>query len=64
MNTVNARPDDSMEVDRDNYVAMVAHELRDPLMPILNTAAVLKRMPLDVDLYIAAPASSNARPGS
>jgi signal transduction histidine kinase len=36
--------------DRFHYVAMVAHELRGPLLPILNAASVLKRRPVDTDV--------------
>jgi signal transduction histidine kinase len=36
--------------DLDHHVAMVAHELRDPLLPILNAAAVLLRFPPDAAL--------------
>jgi two-component system CheB/CheR fusion protein len=50
MDAVNVLPDELSAGNRHNYVAMVAHELRDPLMPIINAASVLKRMPLDVDL--------------
>ena len=49
MNTVDILPIESA-TDRNSYVSLVAHELRDPLMPIINAAAVLKRMPLDPDL--------------
>lgn len=35
------------KLERNNYVAMVAHELRDPLNPILNAAALLLRSPGD-----------------
>lgn len=38
------------DADRDQHVAMVAHELRSPLLPIINAAAVIARMPEDVDL--------------
>jgi signal transduction histidine kinase len=50
MDAVNVLPDEASPGNRNNYVAMVAHELRDPLMPIINAASVLKRTPLDVDL--------------
>lgn len=33
------------QLERNNYVAMVAHELRDPLTPILNAAALLLHSP-------------------
>jgi signal transduction histidine kinase len=36
--------------DRSHYIAIVAHELRGPLLPILNAASVLKRRPLDTDV--------------
>lgn len=36
--------------DRNHYVAMVAHELRNPLLPILTAAAIIKRRPLDAEL--------------
>lgn len=49
MNSIDVMPIESA-TDRNNYVSMVAHELRDPLMPIINAAAVLKRMPLDPEL--------------
>jgi signal transduction histidine kinase len=49
MDDVNAKFVESTH-DRNDYVAMVAHELRDPLMPILSTAAALRRMPLDENL--------------
>lgn len=38
------------EDDRSQYVALVAHELRGPLMPILNAAAMLKHRPLDAEM--------------
>jgi signal transduction histidine kinase len=50
MDAVNVLSDEPSPGNRNNYVAMVAHELRDPLMPIINAASVLKRTPLDVDL--------------
>lgn len=52
MKSANTQVNDSAGIERNNYVAMVAHELRDPLMPIINAAAVLRRMPLDVDLVL------------
>jgi signal transduction histidine kinase len=36
--------------DRSQYVALVAHELRGPLMPILNAAAILRHRPLDPEM--------------
>ncbi len=36
--------------DRSQYVAVVAHELRGPLMPILNAAAILRHRPLDLEM--------------
>jgi signal transduction histidine kinase len=36
--------------DRSQYVAVVAHELRGPLMPILNAAAILKHRPIDMEM--------------
>jgi signal transduction histidine kinase len=36
--------------DRNKHVAMVAHELRSPLMPIINAAAMLARAPEDTEL--------------
>lgn len=36
--------------DRSQYVALVAHELRGPLMPILNATAMLKHRPLDAGM--------------
>lgn len=50
MDAMHTQSSESAGIDRNSYVAMVAHELRDPLMPIINAAAVLRRMPLDVDL--------------
>jgi signal transduction histidine kinase len=52
MDTSNTQSNESAGLDRNNYVAMVAHELRDPLMPIINAAAILKRMPVDVELVL------------
>lgn len=48
----NRSADESMEhVQRANrYVALVAHELRDPLLPIITAAALLKRSPHDAAL--------------
>jgi two-component system, sensor histidine kinase len=36
--------------DRDQHIAMVAHELRSPLLPIINAAAVISKMPEDAEL--------------
>jgi signal transduction histidine kinase len=44
------------QIERNNYVAMVAHELRDPLMPIINAAAVLMHMPPDAALVLRSAA--------
>jgi len=36
--------------EANHYVAMVAHELRSPLLPIINAASLLARAPQEVDL--------------
>jgi signal transduction histidine kinase len=40
-----ARAAAASQVERNHYVAMVAHEFRDSLMPILNAATILLRQP-------------------
>ncbi|MFY9656018.1 MAG: ATP-binding protein [Methylocystis sp.] len=47
------------EADRrkDEFMAMLAHELRNPLAPIRNMAAVLGRLPLDNPIVKAASAT-------
>lgn len=38
------------QLECNNYVAMVAHELRDPLTPIINAAAILLQSPGDTTM--------------
>lgn len=40
----------TMHGETAHYVAMVAHELRSPLMPILNAASLMARAPQEVDM--------------
>jgi signal transduction histidine kinase len=42
--------DVDQEIARNRFLAIVAHELRSPLMPILNGASVLRRSPGDQEL--------------
>jgi signal transduction histidine kinase len=64
MNTARSKANGKAPADdRSQYVALVAHELRGPLMPILNAAAILRHRPLDLDMveYCAAIIDRQAR---
>ena len=44
------------KLERSQFLALVAHELRNPLLPILNAAALLRRRPADAALVQASAA--------
>jgi signal transduction histidine kinase len=44
-----ATADGAYQYDPNHYMALVAHELSDPLTPIINAAAVMKDQPADED---------------